>query len=289
MLISKLVAGYLSRPIEKISKRIDFAYENKLNSSQILNKKFKINELDRLDKFILKTIIELQTANRVKSDFLMQMSHDFRTPASGISYLSRTIYKKIENKELKGLQQLVVNSSEQLLNFLDDVLDYSRLDGDQLKLDISEFDVARLINEIVLFVSAKAKDKNLYIETVFSDSPVSYMGDRLMLHRIILNIVSNAIKFTEAGGVTIFLDRKSVDGDSFLAIRIQDTGIGIDEKFYDFIFEPFNRIFSDNKSTGIGLGLSNVKLMLKKMKGDISLQSELGKGSVFSIILPCEK
>lgn len=287
-LVSKIVASYLSRPLEKIAKRIDLVYESKSGANHILNKKFKIDELDRLDKFILKTITELQTANRIKSDFLMNMSHDFRTPASGITCLSRSIYKKIENPELKELQKLVVSSSEQLMNFLDDVLDYSRLDSAQYNLNTSEFDVKNLIEEVTQFVSAKAKDKNLYIETIFDNSSGSWEGDRLMLHRIILNVVSNAIKFTDIGGVTISLGKESIDHNLFLVIKIRDTGIGIDKKFYDFIFEPFNRIDFNNgaKNSGIGLGLSNVSLMLKKMKGKIHLQSEIGRGLLFSLFLP---
>ncbi|HSW68541.1 MAG TPA: HAMP domain-containing sensor histidine kinase [Gammaproteobacteria bacterium] len=287
-LASKLVASYMSRPLEKITKRIDYLYGSKLASNQILNKTFKIHEVDRLDKFILKTITELQTANRIKSDFLMNMSHDFRTPASGITALSRSIYKKLENPTLKKLQKLVVDSSEQLMNLLDDILDYSRLDSDQYKLNQGEFYVDALIEEIVSFVTAKIKDKNLYIKTNFTDFPLKYVGDRLMLHRVILNIVSNAIKFTHIGGITISLQKEDVDCDPYLVIRILDTGIGIDEKYHDFIFEPFNRIESagDPCNSGIGLGLSNVYLMLKSMKGKIHLQSELGKGSLFSVSLP---
>jgi signal transduction histidine kinase len=287
-LVSKLVASYLSKPLEIIAKRIDFLYESKSGISHILNKQFKIDELNRLDKFILKTITELQTANRIKSDFLMNMSHDFRTPASGITCLSRSIYKKIENPALKKLQKLVVNSSEQLMNFLDDVLDYSRLDSDQYELNISKFSVKNLIEEVAQFVSAKARDKNLYIEAVFDDSLGNWEGDRLMLHRIILNVVSNAIKFTNIGGVTILLGKENINHISSFFIKISDTGVGIDKKFYDFIFDPFNRIDSDShtKNSGIGLGLSNVKLMLKKMKGEIHLQSEVGNGTVFTISLP---
>ncbi|HSW68862.1 MAG TPA: HAMP domain-containing sensor histidine kinase [Gammaproteobacteria bacterium] len=288
ILLSKLVATYLSKPLEEISKRIDCVYEGKMDPSQILSKKFGINEMDRLDKFILKTVTELRTANRIKSDFLMNMSHDFRTPASGITSLSRSIYKKTENQTLKNLQKMVVNSSEQLMKFLDDVLDYSRLDSDQYKLNLSEVDVSSLIEDIVQFVTAKIKDKNLYIKTNFTDLPAKYIGDRLMLHRIILNIVSNAIKFTHTGGITISLDREVIDQGSFLAIKILDTGIGIDKKFHDFIFEPFNRVNpgGDSENSGIGLGLSNVSLMLKKMKGKIHLQSEIGRGSQFSVLLP---
>jgi len=287
-LVSKLMASNLSRPLEKISKRIDFLYANKVVSNQLLNKKFKIHEVDHLDKFILKTITELQTANRIKSDFLMNMSHDFRTPASGIASLSRSIYKKTENQALKNLQKMVVNSSEQLMKFLDDVLDYSRLDSDQYKLNLSEIDVNSLIEDIVQFVTAKIKDKNLYIKTNSTDSAMKYIGDRLMLHRIILNIVSNAIKFTHDGGITILLDREVIDQGLFLSIKILDTGIGIDKKFHDFIFEPFNRVNTggDSENSGIGLGLSNVNLMLKKMKGKIHLQSEINRGSKFSILLP---
>jgi signal transduction histidine kinase len=287
ILVGKIVANYMSKPLEEMSKRIDIVYENKLDSDKILKEKFKIDEIDKLDNFILTTIAELQAANRVKSDFLMNMSHDFRTPASGIYHMSRTVHRRIDDPKLKSLQKLVVDSSEQLMSFLEDVLDYSRLDSKKLKLNLREFNIVELVNEIVLFVSAKAKEKSLKIEVQLTGNIPPYVGDRLIVHRVILNLVSNAIKFTHQGSVKISVGNEMIENNQRFVVRIKDTGIGIDESNHHFIFEPFNRIESTETArySGIGLGLSNVSLMLHQIGGAISLDSSLGNGSTFTVYL----
>jgi signal transduction histidine kinase len=287
LLTSKAVANYLSKPLEEMSRRIDIVYQNKINADKIREEKFKIEEIDKLDSFILNTIVQLQSANRVKADFLMNMSHDFRTPASGIYHMSRSVYKRIADPQLKALQKFVVDSSEQLMSFLDDVLDYSRLDGKKLKLNISKFNVEELINEVGLFISAKVKEKLLNFEIKIKTKKIHYLGDKLLVHRIILNLVSNAVKFTHQGGISIIVRNETIKNKRWMVIQIKDTGIGIDEMNHRLIFEPFNRVESTetSKYSGIGLGLSNINLILKQIGGKILLESSLGKGSTFTVYL----
>src|SRR5262249_47724832 len=147
--------------------------------------------------------------------------HDFRTPASGIYHMSRLIYKRIEDPELKRLQKLIVDSSEQLMIFLEDVLDYSRLNSNKFELSIKKINITDIINEVVLFVSAKAKEKMLNIDCHYPDLPINYNGDRLMIHRIILNIISNAIKFTHTGGVTIFANVEEFEQKKWVVIKVK--------------------------------------------------------------------
>jgi signal transduction histidine kinase len=261
---------------------------NNKNSRKEDGDKFEIYEVEKLSQFIMKSINELQSITRIKAEFLMNMSHDFRTPASGIYHMSRSVYKRIKDPELKKLQKLIVDSSEQLMVFLEDVLNYSRLNSNKFELNIKNNNISDIINDVVLFVSAKAKDKMLNIECYYPDSPIYYNGDRLMINRIILNIVSNAIKFTQSGGITIFTKMEEFDRQKWVVIKVKDTGIGIDEANHKLIFEPFSRVESPEtaKYPGIGLGLSNVLLMLNKLGGKITIESIVNKGSTFNILLP---
>jgi len=285
LLLSKSVANYLSSPLENISKKID---ENRFNSNAVDEKKFRIFEIDKLEKFIFKTIMQLQVANRVKSDFLMNMSHDFRTPASGIYHVSKSVYKRVDDQKLKKLLMLVVNSSEQLMNTLEDVLDFSRLDSGEIKLNIQKICIESIIEEVVLFVSAKAEEKMLDIKMNCLDSNIDFHGDRLLIHRVLLNIVSNAIKFTYTGEISIATNKEKTGNNEWLVVKVKDTGIGIDEKYHEAIFESFVRVESSEtaKYPGIGLGLSNVSLILKKIGGKIRVDSCLGEGSLFSVYFP---
>src|SRR5690606_11368034 len=153
----------------------------------------------------------------------------------------------------------------------------SRLDSNQYKVSIKAINIQSIINEVVLLIAAKAEEKKLIITCYYPNQPINYNADRLIIHRIILNILSNAIKFTHIGGVTIHLNVEEIKQKKWILIKIKDTGIGIDKKYHQSIFEPFFRAESSetSKSTGIGLGLSNALLMLKKIGGKLILESNL--------------
>lgn len=290
ILIAKVIASYFSKPLEKILIRIDRFGESKNNRMEVDDEQFNIFEVDVLDKFIMRTVSELHESNEIKSKFLMNMSHDFRTPASGIYHLSRFVYKKINDQELKQLQKLIVDSSEKLMNLLEDVLDYSRLDSEKYGENVTCFDINSKINDIFLLALPKAKERMLDLRVTYCRQEIIYKGDAHIVNRILLNLVSNAIKFTRIGYIAIFASIEKRENIDWACIKITDTGIGIDECYHKKIFEPFTRVESPETSEfpGIGLGLSNVILMLKKIGGEVTLESRLNEGSTFGVYLPIE-
>ncbi len=284
-ILSKVISRHASLPLEKITKRIRLMQDGCLNINEVSKGNSNIHEIKNLDTFILKTLNQLQIANRAKSEFLMNMSHDFRTPASGICSMSKLLYQKMTDEKMKRLQKLVVGSSKQLLTLLDDVLEYSKLDNNSMPLDKETVNVNEILNEVITFSSAKVEEKGLIIKTSQPDIPLYHDIDRTLLQRILINLISNAIKFTENGSISVSIEQ---DMENNLAISVKDSGIGISPDNHDKIFEPFIRVESaeTSKYSGIGLGLSNVKLMLHKLGGQITLSSSLGKGSIFTVVIP---
>lgn len=286
--VAKIVSSYALHSIENIFHRVSLMKHNELDVIHFENQKYQISEIQKLDDFILHTLKKLYDANQAKSHFLMNMSHDFRTPVSGIHSMSKFIYEKISDEKTKALQKLVVDSSDQLMEIIDQILGYYQLLRDEKNLSFEKIDMGKLIDGIVTFMSAKSREKNLDVYVQYSNPAIFYTGDYVMLHRMLLNIFSNAIKFTENGYVKITMHEHSTEGKNNVAIKIEDTGIGIDHSHFDSIFEPFYQIESSCTSQyhGIGLGLSHVKLIVEKLNGKINVYSALGVGSTFEIILP---
>lgn len=280
LLGSKLASHYVSRPIKLILDKIQ---NTNVNSNLIPNANNYIYEVDMLDHLLCQSINKLQSANAVKSDFLMNMSHDFRTPASGIFHLAKFVHERLEIEELKRLQQLIIDSSEQLIKFLEEILSYTRNESGRFEITNELVNLQELVDENILLLAVKAEGKGLYIRQIMAAKPIMIYTDHLILSRIILNILSNAVKFTETGGVTISF-HEEID---YVMIQINDTGIGIDEKYHHKIFEPFFKLSSSEtaKYPGIGLGLSNVKLMASAIAVNIELESHPGKGTSFKIFL----
>lgn len=289
VLLAKYFASRLSAPLQLIVHKVNRIASNQPNLPVENGYQVNINEVQKLENYITSTVFELHHANQVKSEFMMNMSHDFRTPVSGIMSMSRYLHDCMAiNDELKPLQKMVVNSSEQLMLLLEDILDYSRLENGQLKLSESRFDVIVLLNDLIAFVGPKLKENNLSLTTNYLCQEINYYGDKTIIQRIVLNVLSNAIKFTDVGGIVITADCMQLDELKWISITVKDSGLGIDKANHEKIFEPFFRATSANsaKYPGIGLGLSNVKLMLEKMGGHITVSSDLGHGAEFCMEFP---
>jgi signal transduction histidine kinase len=291
LLFSKFSANYVSKYLSRLADRVYLIQNNMANLDQLNHKPSPVYEIEKLDGFILKIVGELQAANRVKANFLRNMSHDFRTPASGIYQMSSSLHKRMPEDELKTKQKRIVDSSTQLMNFLDEILLYSNLENGNEPLMAQELDVVALINEVIAFVFPKIEENGLSIKTHFSKESLEYVGYRNHLYRILLNLISNAIKFTPKGSIEITACEITKDGEDFMRIVIKDTGIGIAKEEQEKIFEAFYRVKTNDSSplSGIGLGLSSVKLMLEEMQGTISLESHLGIGSTFTLLLPLDR
>jgi len=244
-----------------------------------------------MHKYLIETISKLEIANQIKASFIMNMSHDFKTPASGINHMSNYIFKKMENGELKKLQKLIVDSSSELLIYIDDILEYSQLSNKQSIENLTEVNIKKVIQHLIIFLTPKIHEKNLSMNFTYQSKKKGYYTNSTLINKVLLNLISNAIKFTEDGSIDISVYDVVTQGQHYLNIAIKDTGIGIDKEFHQLIFEPFFRVESSETRyySGVGLGLSHVKLIIKQFAGNITVTSEKNKGSTFTVSLPINK
>ncbi len=234
---------------------------------------------------------EAAVANRHKSIFLANMSHELRTPLNSIMILAQVL---AENREkTMSLNQIknaniIHNSGKDLLKLINDILDLSRIEAGKIEVNSIRVELAAVADETREMYEALAKNKRLrYTVNLAADCPESIETDPMRLSQIVRNFVANAIKFTEAGQVTVtFLKAKSPAFE--LEIKVSDTGVGIPDDKLVQIFEPFQQLDNtlSRKQEGTGLGLAISRNLAQKLGGDIEVSSELGKGSSFSILLP---
>lgn len=236
-----------------------------------------------------------EAANRAKSEFLSRMSHEIRTPLNGIIGMSAIAMQNLDNSaKVKDCFEKVVMSSRHLLMLINDVLDMSKIESGKVELKLAVFDFRTFLGMFENLYHEQAQGKGVDYKTVLAgDIPVQLVGDSLRLNQILSNLLSNALKFTPAGGtVTLRVSLTSDDGNNVhIRFEVIDTGCGIAEKNYDKIFESFEQESADitHKYGGTGLGLAIVKNFIELMGGSISVKSELGNGSVFTVDLPFGK
>ncbi len=231
--------------------------------------------------------LHAQSADRLKSAFLATMSHELRTPLNSIIGFTGILMQERPgplNHEQKKQLGMAQNSARHLLSLINDVLDISKIEAGQLKMNLQQFDLREVINKVVEANKPFADKKNLKI-SVAIDENINYItSDNLRVQQILLNLVNNAIKFTEIG--TIVIKCFSV-GDS-VKIQIIDTGIGIDVEKKELLFKPFMQIDTGltRKHEGTGLGLSICKKLAEMLNGEIEVDSRFGSGSIFTLTLP---
>ncbi len=230
-----------------------------------------------------------QTADRLKSAFLATMSHELRTPLNSIIGFTGILLQGLAgplNEEQQKQMTMVQNSARHLLALINDVLDISKIEAGQLKLSIAPFELKPSVEKMVKMVFPMAEKKGLDLRVEMEDDLGSVSTDQRRLEQIILNLLNNAIKFTEKGH--IILSCRSQDNG--YTISVADTGIGIPPEEVENIFKPFHQIDTGltRKYEGTGLGLSISKRLIEKMEGSIHVESQLGQGSTFTIRIPKE-
>ena len=237
-------------------------------------------------------LLRAESGDRAKSTFLANMSHEIRTPLNGICGMARILRSaSLDHEALEQVRGIQI-SADSLLHVLNDILDFSKVEAGQLDIEEVDFDVAQVIDSAFTVLQARAAEKSLRFDFIYPEADLPLLrGDPSRLNEILLNLLGNSIKFTNAGSVALTARVAAREANSVVVqIIIQDSGIGMSEEEMSHIFEPFTQADASisRRFGGSGLGLAICKDLTQLMGGSLSVSSELGSGSEFTVGLPCQ-
>ena len=228
-----------------------------------------------------------ESANAAKSDFLANMSHEIRTPMNAVVGIANILAmgRPLPAEKHKELLQTLQVSAQALISLIDDLLDITQIESGRVQISAKPFELKPLVQEVIAMMSVRAKEKNITLSLVMGLNAGTYMGDAARVRQVLLNLVGNAVKFTEKGTVTL---RIHALPDQSICFEVSDTGVGIAEENLNAIFNKFSQADSSIKRRfgGTGLGLAITRNLAQLMGGSVAVQSKLGQGSVFRVALP---
>ncbi len=249
----------------------------------------RMKELDRHNKEYQASIDRVTRANEAKSLFLATMSHELRTPMNGVLGMAEIIKGEAKQESTREYAQMIMDSGQHLLTLLNDILDFSKIEQGKMVLEVAPFSIDKVLLQIEHTMKPLAENKQieLSIQNQLARN-IKFIGDSSRLHQVLLNLVGNAIKFTDNGKVEIIVQLNSDAPRAILEIEVNDTGIGIDQSKLAHIFNPFEQaeVSTTRKFGGTGLGLSIVKQITDLMNGDITVSSKPDIGTQFKLSLP---
>jgi signal transduction histidine kinase/ActR/RegA family two-component response regulator len=231
-----------------------------------------------------------QASERAKHEFLANMSHEIRTPMNAILGMTNILIRRNPKEDQKEYLGSIKQSSDSLLVIINDILDISKIEAGKIDLESEPFSINDVIHNVHTIMQFKAEEKGLVLQKNIPDNQIMVKGDQTRLRQILINLLGNAIKFTEKGVVTTTVKPKTIDDKLMLHFTISDTGIGIDKDRIEKIFKSFEQAYSDTsrKFGGTGLGLSISKKLIELHNGKIWVESEKDKGSQFHFNIPYE-
>jgi PAS domain S-box-containing protein len=275
---------------QRWTNRALFDSKGKLTAYQSVGEDF--TERKRAEEALKEARDAAEAASRAKSEFLARMSHEIRTPLNAIIGMSRLALETELSPEQKDYLEPVVASGEHLLSVINDILDLSKIEKGKLELDYATFGFRRNISEVIGIYAQRAQEKGLQLtQEIDSDVPDSLGGDVGRLNQVVINLVGNAVKFTEHGEVKVLVGLQSKTAETVtLRIAVADTGIGVPADKQGEVFEPFFQADSSTtrKYGGTGLGLAISRQLVALLGGQLWFESEPGKGSTFFLTVPLE-
>ncbi len=284
---------YINHQLSKRYYQIEFVpiYENNERMMMLLVQ--DITEQVHYQMTLEKAKTKAEEANKLKSMFLANMSHEIRTPLNGIIGMIQLTKRKLEDQDLIENMDIAKTASEGLLRIINEVLDYSKLEANKLTIMKRPFSVRELLLELNNEFQFRAKEKGLSL-LMLDDDAKNYqlIGDKYRIKQVLVNLIGNAIKFTEKGQIQVNLKITHENETSVhTCFEVKDTGIGIKEEDQDKIFMSFSQVDGSytRQRGGTGLGLSICKEIVALMNGEITIHSEVGKGSTFYVKLELEK
>ena len=292
---SFFIAKRTLKPIVKMTKAAASISSSNLDAMLAVSSNH--NELDSLahtfnELFtrLKQDFIAVKAANNAKTNFLSNMSHEIRTPINAVLGLDEMILRESTEPQILSYAQNIQSSGKSLLSIINDILDFSKIEAGKMEIIPVDYDLSTTITDLVNMISTRAKDKGLnFIVNIDEKMPHKLHGDEIRIKQCILNILTNAVKYTPEGSVTMNISgERSLNPTEkdiiYLRAQVIDTGIGIKQEDVQKLFSPFERIEERRNRTieGTGLGMSIVKSLLSSMGSHLEVKSEYGKGSDFS-------
>lgn len=280
LLLISLILGFASWQLRLARRLYNSAFALKESEDRIKNEK-KQSESQRI------LYLEAKAANEAKSRFLANMSHELRTPLNGILGYAQILKQRQQDEKFTAGLNIIQHSGEHLLTLIDDLLDLAKVESGKLELNPTPVHLPSFLNTITGIIETRAKEKSLAFEFIEGEYlPSGVEADETRLRQVLLNILGNAVKFTDMGQVVFKVQGIDASEDEKIGLRfeIEDSGTGIDPEQIDRIFDPFVQVGDKHQQLdGTGLGLAISRQLVELMDGKLQVQSELGKGTRFSL------